>query len=101
MPNFALARLVGCLAAGPGTDWTLTHAGAPVRTRNPAASTGEELATSEAAALGSQTIRLMNVYPRPEAYAGHRVEAKGFLIRDPAGDRINATAVQTLAPRCP
>jgi hypothetical protein len=32
---------------------------------------------------------------------GHKVEAKGFLIRDPAGDRINATAVQTLAPRCP
>jgi len=101
VPNFALARLVGCLAAGPGADWTLTHAGAPVRTRNPAASTGEELATSAAAALGGETIRLMNVYPRPEAYVGHKVEAKGFLIRDPAGDRINATSVQTLAPGCP
>jgi uncharacterized membrane protein YcgQ (UPF0703/DUF1980 family) len=42
----------------------------------------------------------MNVYPRPEAYAGHKVEAKGFLIRDPTGDRLNATAVQSLAPRC-
>ena len=101
VPNFALARLVGCLAAGPGADWTLTHAGAPIRTRNPAASTGEERAASDAAPLGSETVRLMNVYPRPEAYAGHRVEAKGFLIRDPAGDRINATAVQTLAPGCP
>jgi cytochrome c5 len=101
LPNFALARLVGCLAAGPGADWTLANASAPARTRNPAASTGEELAASAAAALGSQTIRLMNVYPRPEAYVGHKVEAKGFLIRDPGGDRINATAVQTLAARCP
>ena len=100
VPNFALARVVGCLAAGPGTDWTVTNGSAPARTRNPAASTGEELKGSEATALGSATFRLMNVYPRPEAYTGHKVEAKGFLIRDPNGDRINATAVQSLAPRC-
>jgi mono/diheme cytochrome c family protein len=100
-PNFSLVRVVGCLSAGPGGDWTLANASAPARTRNPAASTGEELAASAAAALGSQTVRLMNVYPRPEAYAGHKVEAKGFLIRNPDGDRINATTVQTLAPRCP
>lgn len=100
VPNFALARVVGCLAAGPGTDWTVTNGSVPVRTRNPSASTGEELKGSEATALGSATFRLMNVYPRPEAYTGHKVEAKGFLIRDPNGDRINATAVQSLAPRC-
>lgn len=100
VPNFALVRVVGCLGAGPGTDWTMTNGSAPVRTRDPAASTGEELKGSEAAALGSATFRLMNVYPRPEAYTGHKVEAKGFLIRDPNGDRINATAVQSLAPRC-
>ena len=100
VPNFALARVVGCLAAGPGTDWTVTNASEPVRTRNPAASTGDELQAA-AEALGSGTFRLMNVYPRPEAYTGHRVEAKGFLIRDPGGDRLNATAVQTLAARCP
>jgi mono/diheme cytochrome c family protein len=100
VPNFALVRVVGCLDAGPGTDWTVTNGSAPARTRNPAASTGEELSGSQATALGSVTFRLMNVYPRPEAYTGHKVEAKGFLIRDPGGDRINATAVQSLAPRC-
>jgi hypothetical protein len=99
-PNFSLVRVVGCLAAGPGTDWTVTSGSAPSRTRNPAASTGEELKGSEGTALGSATLRLMNVYPRPESYVGHKVEAKGFLIRDPNGDRINATAVQSLAPRC-
>ena len=100
VPSFALVRVVGCLAAGPGTDWTMTNGSEPARTRNPAASTGEELKGSEATALGSAIFRLMNVYPRPEAYTGHKVEAKGFLIRDPSGDRINATAVQSLAPRC-
>ena len=101
VPNFTLVRVVGCLSAGPGSDWTVVNAGAPVRTRNPAASTGDERTEAEATAKGGETLRLQNVYPRPEAYTGHRVEAKGFLIRDPAGDRINATAVQTLAPRCP
>jgi mono/diheme cytochrome c family protein len=99
-PNFALVRVVGCLRPGPGTEWTVTNGSAPARTRNPAASTSEELKGSEATALGSAMFRLMNVYPRPEAYTGHKVEAKGFLIRDPNGDRINATAVQSLAPRC-
>jgi hypothetical protein len=100
VPNFALVRVVGCLGAGPGTDWTVSNGSEPARTRNPAASTGDELNGSQAIALGTATFRLMNVYPRPEAYAGHKVEAKGFLIRDPTGDRLNATAVQSLAPRC-
>jgi hypothetical protein len=100
VPNFALVRVVGCLGAGPGADWTVTNSSAPARTRNPAVSTGEELSGSQATALGTVTFRLMNVYPRPEAYTGHKVEAKGFLIRDPSGDRINATAVQSLAPSC-
>ena len=100
VPNFALVRIVGCLAAGPGTDWTVTRGSAPARTRNPAASTGDELKGTEATPQGSGTFRLMNVYPRPEAFVGHKVEAKGFLIRDPNGDRINSTALQSLAPRC-
>jgi uncharacterized membrane protein YcgQ (UPF0703/DUF1980 family) len=78
----------------------LADAGEPVRTKNPAASKDDELKNSEAAALGTQTFRLLNVYPTPDPYRGHKVEAKGFLIRDPGGNRINVTSVQTLAPRC-
>ena len=100
VPNFALVRVVGCLGAGPGADWSVSNASPPARTRDPSASTGEELKGSQATVLGSSTFRLINVYPRPEAYTGHKVEAKGLLIRDPNGDRINATAVQSLAPRC-
>lgn len=101
VPNFTLVRVVGCLGSGPGTDWTLTGASEPIRTKNPAASRDEELSAAGQTALGAGAFRLMNVYPRPDAYAGHRVEAKGFLIRNPGDDRINATSVQTLAPACP
>ena len=78
----------------------LGNAGEPARTKDPAVSTGGDLKNSEAAALGSRTFRLLNVYPRPDSYKGHKVEAKGFLIRNPGGDRLNVTSVQSLAPRC-
>jgi cytochrome c5 len=100
VPNFALVGVVGCLAQGPDAVWMLADASEPVRTRNPAASQDDELKDSQATSLGTQTFQLLNVYPRPDAYKGHRVEAKGFLIRDPAVNRINVTSVQTLAPRC-
>ena len=92
--------MVGCLAQGPDTAWTLTDASEPARTKDPAASRDDELRKSQAAALGTQAFRLLNVYPAPDPYRGHKVEAKGFLIRDPGGNRINVTSVLTLASRC-
>jgi cytochrome c5 len=100
VPNFALVQSIGCLTEGPDADWLLGNATEPARTKDPTASTNDELRSSQAAALGMETFRLLNVYPRPDAYKGHKVEAKGFLIRDPAGNRINVTSVQSLAPRC-
>lgn len=100
VPNFALVQVVGCLAQGPEADWMLADAGEPIRTKEPAASQGDDLKKSAALALGTQAFRLLNAYPSPAAYKGHKVEAKGFLIRDPAGNRINVTSVQSLAPRC-
>jgi mono/diheme cytochrome c family protein len=100
VPNFALARVVGCLTESGERIWVLTNAGEPVRTKNPAASTDDERGESEKAALGTQTIELLNIFPRPDAYKGHKIEAKGFLIRNPGGDRINVTSVQSLGPEC-
>ena len=100
VPNYALVQVAGCLAQGPDAAWMVSGAGEPVRTRNPAASTDEELQNSAGPASGAQTFRLLNVYPSPDAFKGHKVEAKGFLIRDPGGDRINVTSVRSLAGRC-
>jgi S-disulfanyl-L-cysteine oxidoreductase SoxD len=100
VPNFALVQAVGCLAQAPD-GWTLGQASEPVRTKDPTPSAGDDLKSSATAALGSQTFQLLNIYPSPDAYKGHRVEAKGFLIRDPAGNRMNVTSVQSLGSSCP
>ena len=60
----------------------------------------DELKNLERTGLGSQNFQLMNPYPAPDPHKGHKVEVKGFLIRDPKGDRINVTSVQGLAPAC-
>lgn len=100
VPNFALVQIIGCLSQGSEDAWVVARGTEPTRTKDPDPSKDAELKNSQAAVLGSQTFRLLNVYPRPDAYKGHKIEAKGFLIRDPGGDRINATSVQSLAPSC-
>ena len=100
VPDFALVRVAGCLTQGPGAAWTLADAGEPIRTKDPAASADDESKLSQAARPGTLVFRLLNVFPAPDAFVGHIVEARGFLIRDPGGNRINVTSVRTLAPRC-
>jgi hypothetical protein len=100
VPNFTLVHVVGCLMQGTEDAWVVARGTEPVRTKDPDPSKDAELKSSQATALGSQTFQLLNVYPRPDAYKGHKIEAKGFLIRNPAGDRLNATSVQSLAPSC-
>jgi mono/diheme cytochrome c family protein len=65
IPNYALIRVVGCLAQGPQNAWMLTNASEPVRTRDPEPSKDEELTNSMAKRLGTQQVRLMNIYPVP------------------------------------
>ena len=100
VPNFAMVQVVGCLARDGGT-WIVTDGSEPIRTRDPDASAGDALALTEAMTLGRNTFELMYVFPDPDAYEGHRVEAKGFLIRrEDAADAINVTTVASLSPAC-
>jgi hypothetical protein len=99
VPNFALVASVGCLAQTEDKGWRLTGASEPVRTKNPEASGADERAPI-ATPASSQTFGLMNIYPAPDRYNGHMVEAKGFLIRDEGGDRINVTSIRAIDSRC-
>ena len=103
VPNFAMVQVVGCLARDDRT-WIVTDGSEPIRTRDPDASTGDVLNLTQAMALGGNTFELMYVFPDPDPYEGHRVEAKGFLIRreDDSGalDAINVTAVASLEAAC-
>ena len=100
VPSFSLVQVVGCLAPDPNGDWMLTGSTAAVRTRDPAASDGEALAALAGRPLGTATFSLMSVYPDPAEHAGHRMEVKGFLIRNPNGDRINVSALAMVDPAC-
>ena len=99
VPNFALVRVVGCLTGSAADGWRLSDASGEVRTADPEASAGDELAEVEATPLDSQSFQLMYVFPSPDAYVGYKVATKGLLIRGDT-DSINVTSVQSLAERC-
>lgn len=105
VPNFALVDVVGCFARGPQDTWVLSNGSEPGRTRSPMQPTESEIAAAKAKPLGSQTFQLLDVEYfsnafRPEAHAGHKVDAKGFLIRTGAEAKINVTWVEMLAADC-
>ena len=55
--------------------------------------------------LGSQTFQLLDVEYfsnafHPDTHAGHKVNAKGFLIRTGTEAKINVTWVEMLAADC-
>ena len=99
VPSFALVQVVGCLTEDAG-GWLLTSSTRAVRTRDPSASTEEELRALGSRPTGTRTFELMNVYPNPADHAGHRMAVKGFLIRDPNGDRINVSSLGMVSDAC-
>ena len=99
LPTGALAQIVGCLT-GSGSGWSLTSATNPVRTANGDASKGSERAAVEAMPLGSKTIQLLNVFGSLDDSKGRRMEAKGFLVKDSSGDRLNVVTLEPVGASC-
>lgn len=97
-PSGAMVEVVGCLA-DDGANWKLTSATEPaVSTMDDVAGDAKAAATR---ALGKETIRLMDVFPKPEAYKGHKMMVKGLLIRLPNDTHVNVMALEPIAPACP
>ena len=78
----------------------LINATAPLRTDNPDASKGEQRAALETMPLGTRRFQLLGIYGSLETHKGHKMEAKGFLVRDPGGDRINVAAIEMVGATC-
>ena len=104
LPSNSIVRLSGCLASGGGGAWALANAGDPARSRQ-TEQTPDDLKEGATRPLGSGTYRLQNLDEVQPAFdadvnKGHRVLVKGVLVHQSAGDRINVTAISSLAPGC-
>ncbi len=97
IPAGSLVQIVGCLE-GADRAWTLTRATKPARVGSPDASKGDERQKVEAAPFGSGTFGLLGILN--PVHKGYKVETKGLLIKNPAGDRINVVMVETIGESC-
>jgi mono/diheme cytochrome c family protein len=100
VPNYSLVLVLGCLAEVSGSGWTLTQATEPVRARDPGESPAADLWAAGTKPPGPHVFKLLDFPPRAAAHRGRRVQAKGFLIRQPGESRLNLTSLQTLDQPC-
>ncbi|HEV8396753.1 MAG TPA: cytochrome c [Vicinamibacterales bacterium] len=94
-----LVQVIGCLQPAGG-GWALTQASAPVKTENPDASSQEQRTKLAATPAGGVTLQLLGLYAPPEEHKGHRMEGKGFIVKDPGGDRLNVVSLEMVATSC-
>jgi mono/diheme cytochrome c family protein len=96
LPADALVRVVGCLAAKSGADWTITNATAPERTEKTVP--GPDDATK---ALGDRTVTLKFVLSRLDTHVGKRVSVTGLTIGAGGVNGLNVSSVTRVAETCP
>jgi hypothetical protein len=97
-PTGALVDVMGCLLE-EGKDWKLTHATEPV-----VSTMDDPDADARAAAnqpLGTRTVRLLDIFPRPELHKGHKMLAKGLLIRNNDNITLNVIRLGVVGMSCP
>jgi mono/diheme cytochrome c family protein len=104
MPNNAAVVAVGCFNASANMV-TVTNVGDLGRTQTPDETNAEELKNSAAKPLGTRTFTLLNVSDlagfNADNAKGRKVQVKGVLQRQSAGDRINVLLLEVVAPACP
>lgn len=101
VPGTFPVLVVGCLRTGPNDTWQVSNATEPIRTRRPFERVEEEVLAARTTPLGAQTFRLQDAeYHNPQPWVGHRIQAKGTLVRAPAGNRIIVNSLEAVAPTC-
>ena len=104
LPNSAPVILVGCFKEDSGNGFFLINASEPARTLNMWETKDAEIQAATKAALGSLVFRLENLKDmpgfNPAKFIGHKMEAKGILVRQPGNERINVTSINSLVSVC-
>jgi S-disulfanyl-L-cysteine oxidoreductase SoxD len=106
VPDFALVRVVGCLAQAPGNGWMLTNATLPVRTQKQEKPSADEIAASVNVPLGNQSYVLVYADTfspgfQVNSHKGEKLEGRGFLIKNPNDQRLSVTWLEPIGSTCP
>ena len=103
VPDGALVVTVGCLSQNANGTWVLSSATEPARTRSETANAAETKASMQKR-LGTLVFRLaeLDAVPdfAPEVHKGHKMQAKGYLVRQPNAERISLSSMEMLETSC-
>jgi mono/diheme cytochrome c family protein len=104
VPDGALVVTVGCLSQARTGPWILFSATEPARTRTSTASTPAQLSASSQKRLGTLIFRLADLEAvpdfAPDDHKGHKMQAKGYLVRQPSAERISLSSIEMLDSTC-
>jgi mono/diheme cytochrome c family protein len=103
VPDGSLVITVGCLSQNSTGGWVLLAATEPARTRSET-STPAEIKISSQRNLGTLSFRLaeFDAVPdfSPDVHIGHKMQAKGYLVRQPNAERISLSSMEMLSSTC-
>jgi mono/diheme cytochrome c family protein len=104
VPDGSFVITVGCLSQTSDGIWILLTATEPVRTPTETTTIPAELTTSSQKSLGTLTFRLADLEAVPDfapaAHKGHKMQAKGYLVRQPNAERISLSSMEMLDSTC-
>ncbi len=103
LPTNTVVETIGCFGPGPGDSWLLTRSAAPRRTGEQTKITSDEIKAAQSQPAGRNELRLQDLSDagvKPDSLKGHRVLAKGIYIAGRESDRLNVTALESIADGC-
>ena len=104
VPDGSLIITVGCLSQSRDGVWLLFSATEPARTRRASTSTPAERSASSQKRLGNLIFRLaeLDAVPdlEPDSHKGHKMQVKGYLVRQPNAERISLSLMEELDSMC-
>ncbi len=105
LPSFSVVEVVGCLTQFKPGSWQLSMAGEPVRIRELHAPGEDELRAARDEPLGVREFDLQNINYvgqnfSPLDYEGHKMQARGILIRQAPSARIDIRSLVEVSPAC-
>jgi hypothetical protein len=104
VPDGSHVITVGCLGSAADGTWIVSSATEPARAREEDISRAAQLKSSSEKKLGALTFRLadLDAVPdfSPSAHSGHKIQVKGFLVRQTNAERISLTSIEMLDAHC-